>query len=81
MSFLFDNKADYDEEIDFVRLQMRKGVGAEKWQLNTSQSNQKVERNLKEMRLYLQQLCGERTAFCQRAAGAGVTSITVRRTY
>ena len=81
MGFIYTTIAEYDEEITYVREQIRKAVKAEEWQLDTSQSRQRVRQNLKEMRLYLNQLVTERTIFAQRAAGGGVTSIVVRRSY
>lgn len=75
----FDTIAEYDDEITFVRAQMRNAISSEEFKLNTSQSNQQQRMNLPEIRKYLNELTTERTALSQRLAGFGVTSITVRR--
>lgn len=79
MSFLFDTLAEFDEEITFVRTQMRNAVKATEFQLDTSQSRQKVVMDLKGIREYLNELTVGRAAFIERSVGAGVTSITYRR--
>jgi len=76
---LFDTVAEYDTEIEYVRGEIRKAAGAEKWRLNTSQSDQQVTMNMGEIRKYLTQLTTERQALRERLAGASVTSITPRR--
>ena len=75
----FDTVAEYDDEITFVRGQIREAISTEEFKLNTSQSNQQHRMNLAEIRKYLRELTTERTATSQRAAGAGVTAIVVRR--
>lgn len=75
----FDTLAGYDEEITYIRKQMRNGIEAEEFKLNTSQSNQQVRMNLPEIRKYLSQLTTQRTALIQRGAGAGVSALVVRR--
>lgn len=79
MGFLFNTLEAYDEEITFVRTQMRNAVKAKDFKLNTSQSSQAVSMDVKEIRIYLQSLTTEREAFIERSAGAGVTSLTFRR--
>lgn len=79
MGFLFDTRAEYDEEITFVRTQIRNAVTSTEFLLDTSQSRQKVEMNLKEIRIYLTQLTTERRAFVERNEGSSVTGIIVRR--
>ena len=81
MGFLFDTEAEYDEEITFVRTALREGLTSKEFRLNTSQSNQVVIKEVKEIRLYLQTLTSERQAFIERSVGAGVTSIVSRRFY
>ena len=76
---LFQTCDEYDDEITFVREQIRLAISGEKWRLNTSQSDQKVEMNLPQIQKYLVLLTTERTACIERCAGAGVTAITVRR--
>ena len=75
----FDTLAEYDDEIAFVRAQIRHAITSEEFKLNTSQSNQQQRMNLPEIRKYLTQLTTERTALTQRSAGLGVTAIVVRR--
>lgn len=77
--FLFDTIAEYDDEITYVRGEIRNAIAGEEFKLNTSQSNQQVRMNLKEIRAYLNDLCVGRMALAQRIGGSGVTSITVRR--
>lgn len=79
MAFLFDTIAEYDDEITFVREQMRNAVKAKEFRLNTSQSDQKVVMDMRGIQSYLSQLTTERVACAQRSSGAGVTSIVVRR--
>lgn len=79
MGFLFDTIAEYDDEITFVRTEMRKAVKSKEFRLNTSQSDQKVVMDLEGIRKYLTLLTTERVALSQRNAGAGVTSVVVRR--
>ena len=79
MGFLFDTLAEYDEEITFVRTEMRNAVKAKEFRLNTSQTNQVVVMDLRAIRDYLALLTTERKAFSERSAGAGVTSIVYRR--
>ena len=81
MALIFETVAEYDAEIEFIRTQMRKAITSDKWRLNTSQSDQQVSMNMKEIRLYLTQLSGERKALSERLGGSSVTSITVRRCY
>ena len=76
---LFDTLAEYDEEITFVRKHMRDAVWAKDYRLNTGQSDQRQVMDLKEIRLYLNQLTSERQAFYEDSIGASVTGITVRR--
>ncbi len=78
---LFDTIAEYEEEITFVRTQMRNAVGAEKWRLNTSQSDQQVTMNMSEIRAYLTQLTTEKQALYERLNGASVTSVVPRRCF
>ena len=78
---LFDTIAEYEEEITFVRTQMRNAVGAEKWRLNTSQSDQQVTMNMSEIRAYLTQLTTEKQALHERLNGASVTSVVPRRCF
>ena len=77
--FLFDTLAEYDEEIAFVRVQVRNAVKAKKFRLNTNQSDQLVEMDLSSIKDYLVLLTTGRKAFIERSAGAGVTSIIYRR--
>lgn len=79
MGFLFDTLGAYDEEITFVKTQMRNAVKATDFKLNTSQSSQAVSMDIKEIRNYLTLLTTERQAFIERTDGAGVTSIISRR--
>lgn len=79
MSSLFDTEAEFDEEITFVRAQLRNAVKSTEFMLDTSQSRQKVVMDLKGIREYLNELTIGRKAFIERSVGAGVTSITVRR--
>lgn len=79
MAFLYDTVAEYDTEIAFVREQMHNAVKAKEFRLNTSQSDQKIVMDMKEIRAYLSQLTTERRACAQRSVGAGVTGIVVRR--
>jgi len=79
MGFLFDTLEEYNDEIDYVRTEMRNAVKAKEFFLNTSQSNQKVVMDMKEIRLYLTQLTTEKQAFIQGSIGAGVTNLTYRR--
>lgn len=79
LGFLFDTLEEYDEEITFVRTEMRNVVKAKEFRLNTSQSNQSVVMDFKGIRDYLSLLTTERRAFQERTEGSGVTSITVRR--
>ena len=76
---LFDSLAEYNEEIIFVRVEVRNAVKAKEFRLNTSQSNQSVAMDLKGIRDYLTLLTTERKAFRERTEGSGVTSLTVRR--
>ena len=79
MGYLFDTLEEYDEEIIFVRTEMRNAVKSKEFRVNTSQSNQTVVMDLKGIRDYLTLLTTERQAFIERDAGGGVTGITVRR--
>lgn len=81
MAYLFDTIAEFDEEITYVRAQMRNAIGAEEFKLNTSQSNQQVRMNMSEIRKYLNELTTGRVALAQRLSGQGVTSIIVRRDF
>lgn len=76
---LFSSLAEYDEEIVFVRTQLRNAVKATEFKLNTSQSNQSVTMDLRGIRDYLTMLTTERKAFNERAEGSSVTSIITRR--
>jgi len=76
---LFDTLEEYDEEITYVRTEMRNAVKSKEFRLNTGQSDQKVVMDLKGIRNYLTLLTTERQAFYERSIGAGVTSVTVRR--
>ena len=76
---LFDTLEEYDEEITFVRTEIRNAVKSKEFRLNTGQSDQKVVMDLKGIRDYLTLLTTERQAFYERSIGAGVTSVTVRR--
>ncbi len=76
---LFDTLAEYDEEITYVRKHMRDAVWSNDYRLNTGQSDQRQQMDLKEIRLYLTQLTTERQALYERSIGAGVTGITYRR--
>ena len=76
---LFDTLEEYDEEITYVRTEMRNAVKSKEFRLNTGQSDQKVVMDLKGIRDYLTLLTTERQAFYERSIGAGVTGITVRR--
>ena len=76
---LFDTLAEYDEEITYVRTEMRNAVKSKEFRLNTGQSDQKVVMDLKGVRDYLTLLTTERQAWYERSISAGVTSITVRR--
>jgi len=79
MGYLFDTLEEYDEEITFVRTQMRNAVTSKEFLLNTSQSSQKVVMDLKGVRDYLTLLTTEKQGFIQQSLGAGVTSLTYRR--
>lgn len=79
MGFLFETQDEYDEEITFVRTEMRNAVKSKEFRLNTSQSDQKVVMDLKGIRDYLTLLTTERQAFIEREEGSSVTSITYRR--
>lgn len=76
---LFDTLEEYDEEITYVRTEMRNAVKSKEFRLNTSQSDQKVVMDLPGIKSYLVLLTTERTAFIQRRVGAGVTSLIFRR--
>ena len=76
---LFDTLAEYDTEIEFVRVEVRNAVKSKEFRLNTGQSDQRVVMDLKGIRDYLTLLTTERQAFYERSIGAGVTGITVRR--
>lgn len=76
---LFDTLAEYNTEIALVRTEMRNAVKSKVFKLNTSQSSQLVEMDLKGIRDYLTLLTTERQAFIEREEGSSVTSITVRR--
>jgi len=76
---LFDTLAECNTEIALVRTEMRNAVKAKVFKLNTSQSSQLVEMDLKGIRDYLTLLTSERQAFIEREEGSSVTSITVRR--
>jgi len=76
---LFDTLEEYDEEITYVRTEMRNAVKSKEFRLNTGQSDQKVVMDLKGIRNYLTQLTTERQSFYERSIGAGVTGITYRR--
>lgn len=77
--FLFDTIAEYDEEIAFVRAEIRNAVKSKKFRLNTSQSDQTVEMDLPAIQKYLVLLTTQKTALAQRLLGMGVTSIISRR--
>ena len=77
----FDTLAEYDTEIALVRAQMLKAVGTKEFRINTSQTDQKVVMDLGGIQKYLVLLTTSRAAFIQRSVGAGVTSLTYRRTY
>ncbi len=79
MSFLFDTLEEFDEEITFVRTQMRNAVKSTEFMLDTSQSRHKVVMDLNGIRKYLNELTIGRKAFIERSVGAGVTSLTYRR--
>ena len=79
MGFIFSTVAEYDTEIEEVRTAMLKAVKGEKWRLNTSQSDQQVSMNMKEIREYLSLLTAEQAALYERGQGSSVTSIVYRR--
>jgi len=82
MALSYSTVAEYDEEITFVKAQIRKSITGEEWSLNTSQSTQRVKMaSLDKLQKYLQLLTYERKACSERLAGLGVTSIVPRRTY
>ena len=82
MSFLFDTIDEYDDEIAFVRTQIRKSITGEEWSLNTSQSTQRVKMaSVEDLRKYLRNLTSEKKALSQRNNYQGVTSIVSRRTF
>ena len=82
MAFVFETVAEYTTEIELIRGYMLKGMRAEEFSLNTSQSVQRIQMNLSEMRKYLNQLTAERQSLAERSVGGGgVTSIVVRRSY
>lgn len=79
MGYLFETLDEYDEEITFMRTQMRNAATSKEFLLNTSQSSQKVVMDFKGIRDYLTLLTTEKQAFIQQSLGAGVTSLTYRR--
>ena len=79
LAFLFTTEAEYDTEIALALTQMRNAMKATDFMLDTSQSRQRVIMSPKEIRLWLNQLKGERRALVERSAGASVTGIIYRR--
>lgn len=75
----FDTLEEYEEEIIYVRTQLRAGLKAEEFRLNTSQSNQVVIKDVDGIRKYLQSLLIDRQSFIEKSCGAGVTSLVYRR--
>lgn len=76
---IFETTGEYDTEIAELRTILKNAAGAEKFRLNTSQSDQQVTMNMAQIRAYLNQLITERASLIQWLSGAGVTSVTVRR--
>ena len=76
---LFDSVAEYDTEIEFVRVEMRNAVKAKDFRLNTGQSDQRVVMDLKGIRDYLMLLAAEKQALIEQLEGSSVTGITYRR--
>ena len=79
MGYLFDTIDEYNDEIEYVRTEIRNAVKSKKFRLSTSQSDQSVEMDLAGIKDYLTLLTTERRAFIERSNGAGCTSIVYRR--
>lgn len=79
---LYDTIAEYDAEIAIVRTQIHNAMAGEEFQINTSQTNQRVRMaSLPSIQKYLELLSSERRSLANRLSGASVVSIVPRRSY